>query len=98
AIMVADAGLDSADPATKPKIQHERDATVKEQGSYLRKVKDVGLGALSGRGTSIESLVGAVAADFFVVGDVRDLLIQGGRYVLDGETDEVVLILSGVGI
>jgi hypothetical protein len=98
ALVVADAGLDSADSAAKPAIQKERDTTVAAQGSYLRKVKDVGLGALSGRGTSIESLVGAMAADFFVVGDVRDLLIQGGRYVLDGETDEVVLILSGVGI
>ncbi len=98
AIMVADAGLDSADAAQRAAIQKERDATVAQAGSYLRKIKDVGLGALSGKGTSIESLVGAVAADMFVVGDVRDLLIQGGRYVLDGETDEVVLILSGVGI
>ncbi len=98
ALMVADAGLDGAGADAKAAIQRERDATVKEQGSYLRKAKDVGLGALSGKGTSIEALVGAVAADFFVVGDVRDLVIQGGRYVLDGETDEVVLILSGVGI
>jgi hypothetical protein len=29
---------------------------------------------------------------------VRDLVIQGGRYVLDGETDELILILSGVGL
>ena len=98
ALVVADAGLEQATGETRAAIQKERDATVAEQGSYLRKVKDVGLGALSGRGSSIESLVGAVAADFFVVGDVRDLVIQGGRYVLDGETDQVVLILSGVGI
>jgi hypothetical protein len=96
--MVADAGLDAADASQHAAIQKERDATVAEAGSYLRKAKDLGLGALSGKGTSIESLVGAVAADMFVVGDVRDLLIQGGRYVLDGETDKVVLILSGVGI
>src|SRR2546423_8870827 len=56
------------------------------------------MGAVSGRGDSLESLIGAVAADFFIVGDVRDLVIQGGRYVLDGETDQVVLILSGVGL
>src|SRR6185369_2450802 len=39
-----------------------------------------------------------IAADLFVVGDVRDLLIQGGRYVMDGETDPVILLLSGVGL
>jgi hypothetical protein len=97
ALVVADAGLAGA-PAAREAIRREREATVSEQGSYLRRAKDLGLGALSGKGASIESLVGAVAADFFVVGDVRDLVVQGGRYVLDGETDEVVLVLSGVGI
>jgi hypothetical protein len=99
AVMVADAGLGgTADAAARDAIQRERDLTIAEQQSTLRRLKDVGLGAVSGRGTSLESLVGAVAADFFVVGDIRDLVIQGGRYVLDGETDEVVLILSGVGV
>lgn len=98
AVMVADAGLEQAEGATHAAIEKERALTVAEQGSYLRKIKDAGMGALSGRGTSLESLIGAVMADFFVVGDVRDLVIQGGRYVLDGETDEVILILSGVGV
>src|SRR5262252_9052307 len=71
AIMVADAGLESAAAADKAAIQLERDATVREQRSLLRRFKDVGMGAVSGRGTSIESLVGAVAADMFVVGDIR---------------------------
>jgi hypothetical protein len=97
--MVADAGLDAAkDDATRQAIQRQRDAAVQEQSSFLRRARDVGMGALSGRGTSIEGLVGAVAADFFVVGDIRDLMIQGGRYVMDGETDELIVVLSGVGI
>lgn len=101
ALVVADAGLDPAaglSDDTRAKIQHERDLTKAQASSLLRRAKDVGLGALSGRGTSIESLVGAIAADFLVVGDIRDLLIQSSRYVLDGEADEVVLILSGVGL
>jgi hypothetical protein len=98
AVMVADAGLASAAPEVREKIKQERDATVAEQSSYLRRAKDLGLGALSGKGTSTEALIGAVAADFFIVGDVRDLVIQSGRYVLDGEADEVVLALSGIGI
>src|SRR5262252_5813004 len=43
-------------------------------------------------------LEGAAAADMFIVGDVRDLLIQGSRYVMDGEADEVIVLLSSVGV
>ena len=98
ALIVADAGLAGGNITAAEAIEKERALVVAEQRSLLRRVKDAGMGALSGRGTSLESLIGAVAADFFVVGDVRDLVIQGGRYVLDGETDEVILILSGVGV
>lgn len=98
ALVIADAGLDATDGPARDAIQQARETVAAEQSSTLRRLKDAGMGALSGRGTSIESLIGAVAADFFIVGDIRDLVIQGGRYVLDGETDEVILILSGVGL
>jgi hypothetical protein len=32
------------------------------------------------------------------VGDVRDLVIQGGRLAVDGQTDELILALSAVGV
>lgn len=108
ALMVADAALDTArsQAASEPgpahdrftEIERERQKTADEQGSYVRRATDMGLGAVSGTGGSLERLIGAVAADFFVVGDVRDLVIQGGRLVIDGETDEVILVLSGVGV
>jgi hypothetical protein len=98
AVVVADAGLAALSGDARAALEAEKSKTVAAQGSYLRRAKDLGLGALSGRGNSLEGLIGAVAADFFVVGDVRDLVIQGGRLVLDGETDEVVLVLSGVGL
>jgi len=100
AVMVADEGLrtlEETDPA-RAKLIAERERTVAEQASVLRRIREVGSGAVSGRGDSIESLIGAIGADFFIVGDVRDIVIQSGRYVLDGETDEVILILSGVGL
>jgi hypothetical protein len=98
AVMVADAGLDALSGDARAALEAEKHKTVAAQGSYLRRARDLGLGALSGRGDSLEGLIGAVAADFFVVGDVRDLVIQGGRLVMDGETDEVILVLSGVGL
>jgi len=101
ALVIADAGLDPDSgiaPQARAQIQKERDLTAAEQASFMRRAGDVGMGALSGRGTSLESLVGAVAADFFIIGDVRDAMIQSGRFVIDGETDEVILLLSGVGL
>lgn len=100
AVMIGEEGIRSLpqDAAERPALERELERAKAEQASVLRRVREVGAGAVSGRGDSIESLIGAIGADFFIVGDVRDLVIQSGRYVLDGETDEVILILSGVGL
>jgi hypothetical protein len=98
ALMVADAGLEDAKGQDRAKLVEERAKTVEEQGSYLHKAKAVAMGALSGQGDSLEGLIGAMAADFFVVGDLRDLVIQGGKQMLDGDSDELVLLLSVVGV
>lgn len=112
AIMVADAALAkggekneesarSADvPGANPldQVRAERELAEQEEHSWVRRAKDVGLGALLGRADSMEGLVGAVTADLFVVGDIRDLAIQGTRQVVDGESDPVILTLSAVGV
>lgn len=98
ALIVADAGLAVLEGDARETLVRERAKVETEQASLLRRAKDAGLGALSGRGDSLEGLVGALAADFFVVGDVRDLLIEGTKLALDGEADELILLLSGVGI
>ncbi|MBX3388254.1 MAG: hypothetical protein KF691_02235 [Phycisphaeraceae bacterium] len=102
AIVIADAGLAWTDgPGNGPKrqeIERQRQMTVDEQASWLRRAKDVGWGALSGRGESLEQLIGAIAADMFVVGDIRDLVIQGGTWASGGEPDKLIVALSGVGI
>src|SRR5262249_47012124 len=77
AVRVAQAGLDATDGDTHDALQREYDATLAEQHSLWRKVKEFGRGAVIGQGDSIEELVGAVTADMLVVGDVRDILIQG---------------------
>lgn len=99
AAAIADAALAAeTDPQRRRAIEHERDLAAAEASSLLRRARDVGMGALSGQGDSIESLVGAVAADMLVVGDIRDILLQGGKWVADGETDEVILALSALGL
>lgn len=104
AIVVLDAALAESSPsdaAAAPRREEllaQKARIQDEQSSYLRRATEVASGAITGQGTSLESLVGAVAADFFVVGDVRDLVIQSSRYMTEGEADEVIVALSALGI
>lgn len=88
----------SPDAARLTRIEQARAATIAQRDSFLRRTAVFGRGALFGTGESLEEIAGAVTADFFVVGDVRDLVIQGGRLALDGQADPVLVALSSVGI
>ncbi len=98
AVVVLDAGLGDEAAADREALRAERAAVIAERDSLLRKARAFGQGALSGYGESIESLAGAIAADFFIVGDVRDLAIQSGRLALDGEADPLIFSLSALGV
>lgn len=110
ALVVADAGLATI-PETDPRreeLARERSTTEHQQQSMLRRLKDVARGAITGGGAathdadgpdaSLELLLGAVATDLLVVGDVRDLIIQSARWARGQPTDPVIVALSGVGI
>lgn len=95
--LIAKAGL--ADPdADHAAIDAQLAEARAEQSSWIRRAKEAGKGAITGRGDSLESLLGALTTDLFVVGDLRDLVIEGSRLVIDGETDELVVLLSAAGI
>ncbi len=103
AIVVGESGLEAIASGDlgedeKPGLESELRETRAQQSSWLRKARDVGVGAITGTGDSLESLIGAVATDLFIVGDVRDLLIQGSKQVIDGDSDEVILALSAIGV
>jgi hypothetical protein len=98
ALLVAEAGLVELKGSDRDALLAEQQEVRSEQESVLRRGKELLRGALVGEGDSLESLIGAVAADMFVVGDVRDLVIQGGRLAVDGESDELILALSAVGL
>jgi hypothetical protein len=66
--------------------------------SVWYRARRVGWGALSGNATDGWGLVGAATADFFVVGDVRDLLIQSWYVTQGHEVDELLVLLSGIGV
>ncbi|MBX3358718.1 MAG: hypothetical protein KF745_09840 [Phycisphaeraceae bacterium] len=98
AIMVADDGLGVLEGPAREELVRERENAESQRASLLRRTRDFGLGALSGQGGSLERVAGAVTADLFVVGDVRDLAIQGAHYVADGEADTLIVLLSGIGL
>lgn len=99
ALLVIDAGLVAdPDPVRRTRLEDSRAGIVAERDDLLRRLGDVGQGALTGSGDSVEALAGAVTADLFVFGDVRDLVIQGGRRLRGEDADEVIVGLSAAGI
>lgn len=97
ALLVVDAGLEAVPEQQKP-LQELRGAILQEQGRWLHRFQQVGRGAFTGTGDSLEALGGAVVADLFVFGDVRDLVVQAGRRLRGEETDPVIVGLSAGGI
>lgn len=97
ALLVVDAGVEAV-PAQEKPLRDLRAAIVLEQGRWLHRFQQVGRGVLTGTGESAEALGGAVVADLFVFGDVRDLVIQAGRKLRGEETDPVLIGLSAGGI
>ena len=63
-----------------------------------RNTKDFAGGFVTGAGTSTAGLAGAVTSDFTVVGDVRDIGIEGSKMVAGEDYSKLVLGLSVVGL
>ena len=67
--------------------------------SYSFMAEDLLRGVWKGKGVCPESLVSATVSDFFVIGDVRDLLIGVlDKYYYGEDPDEFVMSLAAVGI
>lgn len=108
AMVVADAGLAATSGAEHDRVTAARERTLTAQRGLLRRLKDLARGAITGGGSgtggeaaedaSLELLLGAVATDLFVVGDIRDLIIQGGRWARGQKPDVVIAALAGVGV
>jgi hypothetical protein len=98
AMMVVDEGLVAAPESHQGPLQQLKKTIQEEQGRWMFRFQQFGRGALLGTGQSMEALGGAVVADLFVFGDVRDLVIQAGRRLKGEETDPVIVGLSAGGI
>ena len=65
---------------------------------FWYRARSVGYGALTGTAVNGWALAGATTADFLVVGDVRDLLVQSWRLARGQDADELLMLLSAVGV
>ena len=64
----------------------------------IRDTKEFSAGFISGEGESAVALSGSVLSDLTVVGDVRDLSIEGNKFAHDEKYDRVVFGLSLIGV
>ena len=97
--LVARAGQDYADePARRAELEQALARIDRDRSAWRYRLSEVGGGALTGRGESLEALGGAIAADLLVFGDVRDLVIQSGNAISGAPVDEVLVVLSTAGL
>jgi hypothetical protein len=74
------------------KDAHELSATV------VRNTYQFSEGFVTGTGESTAGLAGAVTSDLTVIGDLRDIALEGGRMLAGEEYSELILGLSVVGV
>lgn len=97
-LLVIRAGLAQATPEQKRRLLALRGRIESDQHSLRHRLRELGRGALYGRGNTPMALAGAILADMFVFGDVRDLVIQGDRAMRGKKPDKVLVALSALGI
>ncbi|MGH8443220.1 MAG: hypothetical protein ACRETF_10025 [Nevskiaceae bacterium] len=96
ALVIVDEGL-AKDPTNNRLLVMKQGLELERKG-LMRQLALGGQGALTGRGTELASLGGAIIADLFVFGDIRDLIIETGTWLKGGDADEMIVALSAGGV
>lgn len=99
ALLVVEAGLDAEPgPQRAAALRAQQQRLAAERDSWSYRGREFAAGAWLGGGDSTPALVGAVASDLLVFGDVRDLAIQSARGLRGRDVDPVITTLSVAGI
>lgn len=96
ALLLVEEGL-AKDP-TNNRLLVMKQGLELERKDWMRQIALGGRGAVTGRGTETASLTGAIVADLFVFGDIRDLIIETGTWLRGGDADEMIVALSAGGV
>jgi len=90
-------------------MQFEYVSSVPESQTLLRSIKTkresleyrsakVYEGISTGTSDELEGQISAIGSDFFLIGDLRDLAIEGSHYLNDEEVDTLLVSLCGIGL
>ena len=69
-----------------------------ELNSFWGQAQRFAEGAVTGEPTDPASMLGSLTLDLFVIGDIRDLAVQGWNEYSDGSGDSLILALSAIGL
>ena len=83
-----------SNPEAVALYQHIED----KRSSWLYQAGKLGEGILKGQSDETIGQVSGVVSDFLVVGDIRDLSVQGWNYMQGEEVDEILVALSTIGV
>lgn len=86
---------DLGDPARARALAAQARETL---GSTRYRTISFARGALTGEPTDTASFLGSLSLDLFLIGDLRDLAVQGYREARYDDGDPVILALAGVGL
>lgn len=69
-----------------------------ELSSFWGQAERFAQGAITGEPTDLTSMLGSLSLDLFVIGDIRDLAVQGWKEANYGTGDQLILALSAIGL
>ena len=84
--------------AQKPEAQKLLKDIKTKRGSLEYRSAKVYEGLTTGTSDEIEGQISAIGSDFFLIGDLRDLAIEGTHYFKDEKVDKVLVSLSTIGL
>ena len=69
-----------------------------KRNSISYQIDKITEGVLAGKSDEVGGQISAIISDFLIVGDIRDILIEGTHWFEGEEVDEFILALSSVGV
>lgn len=84
--------------ATNPAAVALYDHLQEQRKDYLYRFKKAAEGVVQGQSDEIEGQISAIVTDFLVIGDLRDLTLEGLKWWKQEEVDELIVALSTIGV
>ena len=83
-------------------LSEELSKKLEEKNTFFSKVKnntqDFGESFITGESDSMAGLAGSTISDMLIVGDIRDLSLEGQKLVLGEEYDSLIMGLAAIGV